>query len=88
MERDAKGPQSALVGIILRPYAEAPRYTEQDELMGIRIETQDVQHGHEEDEEDKEHLGDSSIRRQSGCLHAAFITQKRNIEYDLGHISH
>ncbi len=52
MERDAKGPQSALVGIILRPYAEAPRYTEQDELMGIRIETQDVQHRHEEDEED------------------------------------
>ena len=52
MERDAKGPQSALVGIILRPYAEAPRYTEQDELMGIRIETQDDQHRHEEDEED------------------------------------
>lgn len=45
MERDAKGPQSALVGIILRPYAEAPRYTEQDELMGIRIETQDVSTG-------------------------------------------
>ena len=53
-----------LVGIETLLQAQAPDVAENDQIMGIRIIPEDIQHRHEEDEENKYRLGYSSVRGQ------------------------
>jgi len=51
----------ALVSIESRLQAEAPGAAQHDQVMDIRIIPEDVQNGHEEDEQDEQGLGHAAV---------------------------
>ena len=64
LDSDMERAGGTLVSIEPLLQAEAPDVAEDDQVMGIRVIPEDIQHRHEEYEEDEERLGYSSVRGQ------------------------
>jgi len=64
LDSDMERAGCTLVGIEPLLQAKAPDVAEDDQIMGIRVIPEDIQRRYEEDEEDEERLGYSSVRGQ------------------------